>query len=181
MISTVASGKSPGVSIEDYLLNPPDHMEWVDGQLVEINDMTLKTGRVQAKLGQLWGNFKDTHHLGGEFYTEPPCRTNKQIRRPDLAYLMPELLTQFGEPNVFPQVFPLIAEIISPTDCAEAVFSKANEYLESGCQEVWLVLPDSGWIAVLTPQRRSLFTRGETVNTQIILPGFSVRVDDLLG
>lgn len=181
VIATVAPNQSSGMSIEDYLLNPPDHMEWVDGQLVEKNDMTLKTSRIQARLGQLWGNFKEIHHLGGEIYTEPPCRTSKQIRRPDLAYLTPELLAQFGEPSVLPQVFPLIAEIISPTDCAEDVFSKANEYLESGCQEVWLVLPESRWVAVLTQQGRLLFTNNDQINTQILLPGFSLTVPELLG
>ncbi|MFP4413996.1 hypothetical protein [Coleofasciculus sp.] len=27
--------ESPVFSVEDYWLNPPDHKEWVDGQLVE--------------------------------------------------------------------------------------------------------------------------------------------------
>jgi len=65
-------------------------------------------------------------------------------RRSDVAYLTPELLAQFGNFNVLPQSFPLIAEIISPTDGAEEVFAKAKEYLKSGCQEI-LVLPESQW------------------------------------
>ena len=178
--STFAPNQTEAFPLEDFLQNPPDRMEWVDGQLVEKNGMTLKHGRIQAKLATYWGNYKDNHNLGGETYTEAPCRTNKQVRRPDVAYLTPELLAQFGECNVLPQSFPLIAEIISPTDLAEDVFAKANEYLESGCQEVWLVLPESQWIVVLTQQQRLLFTTGEVVSTQVILPDFSVAVDRLL-
>ena len=37
------------LTIEDFIANPPDNMEWVDGQLVEKNDMTLKTGRIDRK------------------------------------------------------------------------------------------------------------------------------------
>ena len=74
----------------------------------------------------------------------------------------------------------MIAEIISPTDKAEEVFAKTNEYLESGCQEIWLVLAESQWIVVVTQQQRLLFTRGEVVSTQIVLPGFSIAVDELL-
>lgn len=59
--------------------------------------------------------------------------------------------------------------------------SKANEYLESGCQEVWLVLPESRWVAVLTPQERFLFTQNDRLSTQRLLPGFSVTVAELLG
>ncbi|UBF28153.1 Uma2 family endonuclease [Kovacikia minuta CCNUW1] len=182
MVTTAVGQNQPRtLSIEEYVLSPPDHMEWVDGQLVEKNGMTLKTARVQSKLDTLWRNFKNSQSLGGEVYTEPPCRTRQQIRRPDVAYLTPELLTQLGEPNVLPQSFPLIAEIVSPTDCAEDVFNKANEYLQSGGEEVWLVLPESGWIVVLTNQGRSLFTRGEIAPTQVILPGFSIAVEELLG
>lgn len=178
--STIVSNRSEVFSLEDYLQNPPDHMEWVDGQLVEKNGMTLKHGLIQAKLARYWGNYKDNHNLGGEVYTEAPCRTNKQIRRPDVAYLTPELLSQFGNSNVLPQSFPLVAEIISPTDLAEQVFAKANEYLESGCQEVWLVLPDSQWIVVLTQQQRLLFTKGEVASNQVILQALRVALDELL-
>lgn len=102
------------------------------------------------------------------------------MRRPDVAYLTPELLAQFGNSDVLPQSFPLIAEIISPTDKAEDIFAKANEYLASGCQDIWLVLPDSQWIFVLTQQQRFLFTESEVVSTQAVLQGFSVAVDELL-
>jgi Uma2 family endonuclease len=101
-------------------------------------------------------------------------------RSPDVSYLTPELLTQFPDFTVLPQSFPLIAEIISPTDNAEDVFGKVNEYLQSGCQEVWLVLPESQWIVVITQQQRLLFTKGDVVRTHKILKGFSVAVDELL-
>lgn len=179
-ISTVVSHDAGVFSLEDWMHNPPEYMEWVDGQLVEKNGMTLKHGRIQLKLGSYWRSYKDSSEQGGEVYTEAPCRTNKQGRRPDVGYLTPELLTQFGNSNVLPQSFPLIAEIISPTDKAEEVFSKVNEYLQSGCQEVWLVFPESQWIVVFTQQQRFLFTTGEVVNTQTVLRGFSVTVNELL-
>ena len=166
-------------SLEDWMLNPPDSMEWVDGQLVEKNGMTLKHGRIQLKLGTYWRNYMNSSGQGGEVYTDVPCRTNKQGRRPDVAYLTPELLAQFGNSNVLPQSFPLIAEIISPTDGAEEVFAKAKKYSESGCQEIWLVLPESEWVLALAQQQRLLFTTGEVVRTQSILQGFSVAVDEL--
>jgi len=30
------------LTLEDYMQNPPDGMEWVNGQLLEKNDLTLK-------------------------------------------------------------------------------------------------------------------------------------------
>jgi Uma2 family endonuclease len=176
--SIVVQNQIEAFSLEDYLQNPPEHMEWVDGQLVEKTGMTLKYGRIQAKLATYWRNYKDNNNLGGEVYTEAPCCTNHRVRRPDVAYLTAELVAQFGDSNVLPQSFPLIAEIISPTDTAEDVFAKANEYLESGCQEIWLVLPDSQWIVVITGQQKLLLTKGQVVSSQTILKGFNIAVDE---
>lgn len=193
MVTSTVSDRAESLSLEDWMANPPEHTEWVDGKLVEKHPyfeedeksieksgMTLKHSRIQSRLARYWGNYMDSSGQGGEVYTDVPCRTNKQGRRPDVAYLTLELLAQFGNSNVLPQSFPLIAEIISPTDEAEEVFAKAKEYLQSGCQEVWLVLPESQWIVVITQQQQFLFSMGEVVSTQTTLQSFSVAVEELL-
>jgi Uma2 family endonuclease len=73
----------------------------------------------------------------------------------------------------------LIAEIVSPTDKAEDIFAKANEYLSSGCAEIWLIFPESQWV-IITSDERFLFTIGEQAATQIILRGFKISIDELL-
>lgn len=170
-----------GFSLEDFMTHPPEHMEWVDGQLVEKTGIALKHGRIQAKLATYWRNYKDSSGQGGEVYTDTPCRTQKQGRRPDVAYLTPELVTQFGESAALPQSFPLIAEIASPADMAEELFGKAQEYIQSGCEEVWMVFPESRWVFVLTKTQHLWVTAGEVASTQAVIRGFSVPVDELLG
>jgi Uma2 family endonuclease len=120
---------SDNLALEEFMANPPDNMEWVDGQLVEKNGATLKHGKIQSRLGCSWANYMIFSKQGGEVYISPPCCTNRQIRRPDVAYLTPELVAQFGNLATLPQSFPLIAEIVSPTDIAEDIFLKAQEYL----------------------------------------------------
>lgn len=178
--ATVITNISPEYSLEDWLHNAPEGTEWVNGELLEKNGVTLKHSRVQAKLATYWRNYKDSSGQGGEVYTEVPCRTNQQGRRPDVAYLTPELLQQLGEPAVLPQSFPLIAEIISPTDIAEEIIAKSQEYLQSGGEEVWLVFPENRWIIVVTQNQRLVFISGEVVSTQTVLLGFNVSVDELL-
>jgi Uma2 family endonuclease len=167
-------------SLEDFMANPPDRMEWVDGFLVEKIGMTLKHGEIQLSLGSYWREYAIANGQGGKVYTDVPCRTNKQGRRPDVAYLTPELVAQFGDVDVLPQSFPLIAEIVSPTDIAEELFLKAQEYLDSGCQEVWIVFPDSRWVLVMTQTQKLVFNAGEIISTQLLLKGFSIPVDELL-
>ncbi len=177
----MAAVLSENVSLEDFMASPPDDMEWVDGQIAEKNGMTVKHSRIQSRLDRSWGNYKDSSGQGGEVYTEVPCRTNRRVRRPDVAYLTPELVAQFGDVPTLPQSPLLVAEIVSPTDIAEDIFLKAQEYLDSGCLEVWIVFPESRWIMIVTQTQKLAFNSGAIVSTQLVLLGFSVTVDELLG
>ncbi|MEG4578482.1 Uma2 family endonuclease [Microcoleus sp. MON1_C5] len=168
------------ISLEEFLVRPADRMEWVDGNLVEKTGMTFKHSLAQSKLARYWGNYKDSSGQGGEVLTEILCRTGKQGRRPDVAYITPELLPQSGNFTAFSQSFPLIAEVASPEDSGEELFAKAQEYLESGCLEVWLLFPEARLIFVNAGQRWRLFNADEVVNTQSVLAGFSVAVGELL-
>ena len=85
-----------------------------------------------------------------------------------------------SDAKVLPQSFPLSAEIVSPTDLAEDVIAKAQEYLQSGGEEVWLVFPENRWIIVITQETRQIFISGEAVSTKKVLQGFSIAVDELL-
>jgi len=180
MITSTVVAQSKIYSLEAWMESPPDLQEWVDGELLEKNGMTLKHSEVQGNLYFCWRNYKESSGQGGEVYPAVPCRTNNQGRYPDVAYLPPELAAQIGTLKVLPQSFPLCAEIVSPTDLAEDVIAKATEYLESGSEEVWLVYPENQWIIVVTKQTRSIFIAGEAVSTQIVLPGFSIPVAELL-
>jgi Uma2 family endonuclease len=170
---------SENISLDEFMFNLPEHMEWVDGQFIEKNGMTLQHSEIQGNLYFYWRSYHSSGQ-GGKVYTDVPCRTTKQVRRPDVAYLTPELVAQFGKADILPQSFPLIAEIVSPTDIAEDVFLKAQEYLQSGCEEVWLVFPESRLVLVMTQTQILGFKSGEVVSTQKVLLGFSVAVDELL-
>ncbi|HEY9634477.1 MAG TPA: Uma2 family endonuclease [Coleofasciculaceae cyanobacterium] len=176
----VATPELKAISLNEFLMHPVDDHEWIDGQIVEKTGMTLRHGQIQARLSFYWRNYMLSTAQAGEVYISPPCRTTKQGRRPDVSYLTPELFSQYAGAAALPQSFPLIAEIASPDDSAEELFAKAKEYLESGCQEAWLVFPESLWIIVITQEQHLLLTLGEVASTQAVLQGFSVAVDELL-
>ena len=153
-------------------------MEWVDGQLIEKTGMTFKHGLAQANLASLWRNYAVSSGQGGKVLTETPCRTQNQTRRPDVSYLTAEQVDELDDFVVFPQSFPLIGEIVSPDDPAEALFAKANEYLQSGCEEVWLLYPGAQIVIIVTQEGWSIFHAGE-ISTQVILHGFNTLIEAL--
>ena len=181
------------LTLEEWMQNPPDGTEWVDGKVIVkhpvefVNGevvgkpgMTAKTRRIQSKLDYYWRSYMISSGQGGEVYVEVTCQTLKKGRIPDVSYITPEQLAQVGEFSVLPQSFPLLAEIVSPSDFADDVFAKAQEYLESGCLEVWLLFPKSSWVLVITQSQAVLFKPGEVAITQVVLPGFRVAVDELM-
>ncbi|MEM9543477.1 MAG: Uma2 family endonuclease [Cyanobacteria bacterium P01_E01_bin.42] len=117
------------LALSEWLLAPQKGTEWVNGQIIEKTGMGSKHSRIQAKLAAYWFNYKNSSGQGGEVYTEVPCQTGDRGRRPDVAYLTPELVEQFEEFTALSQSFILIAEIVSPSDRAEDVFEKVKEYL----------------------------------------------------
>jgi Uma2 family endonuclease len=168
------------VTLEDFLANPRDRAEWVDGQLVNKTEMTAKTGRIQARLAFYWRSFFLSSHQGGEVYTETPCRTVGRVRCPDVAYLTPDLVAEHGDFKVLPHSFSLIAEVVSPTDIAEEVFLKVREYLASEGQEIWVIFPESQWVFVVTAEQQVLYGPGDAARTTKVLPGSQVAVSDLI-
>jgi Uma2 family endonuclease len=175
--ATVTSSQSEILSTE--AANLPENMECVDGKLIEKTGMTFKHSVTQANLTSYWRNYMISSQKGGKVCTEAPCRTGRQTRRPDVAYITPELLEELGEFTILPQSFPLIAEIASPDDRAEELFAKAKEYLTSGCQEVWLLFPENQVVLIITQQQWLVFTAGEQVSSQNLLEGFSITIDEL--
>lgn len=164
---------------EEKFFDLPEHTEWVNGQFVEKNSVTFQHSKIQSRLDRAWGNYMISSGIGGEVCVEVPCRTNKQIRRPDVAYITGELLEQFGEFNILPQSFPLVAEVASPTDLVEDFFAKAEEYLSASCSEVWLIIPQVKYIFVVTENGCIRYKSGDVAKTEVILTGFTLSVDDL--
>ena len=80
------------LSLEDFIAHPPERTEWVDGKLIEKTGMTFKHGLAQGKLVSYWRNYLLEQGQGGEICVETLCRTNKQARCPDVAYISTELL-----------------------------------------------------------------------------------------
>lgn len=157
----------------------PDYMELVDGELVEKTGMTIKHGAAQANLVFAWKAFSQVSGQAGISVVETLCRTGQQKRRPDVAYITQPLLDQYGLPSTFPQSFPLIGEVASPDDKAEALFTKAHEYLASGCEEVWLLFPENKIIIIVLADTLLIFGAAATINTQAVLKGFTIVVGEL--
>jgi len=171
--------KPPASTLTDFQSAPPEDQEWVEGQLIAKNHMTILHSKVQSNLAFLWKKYLLESGQGGEVYVELPCITTGRGRRPDVCYATAELVAQFGRETVLPQSPSLAAEIASPNDSAEELFAKAAEYLASGCGEVWLVFPESQRVLIVTANQTLAFQGEDSPHCQRFLVGFQVALPSL--
>ena len=84
-----------------------------------------KIGRVFSEMGYLLSE-------------NPPT-----LRIPDVSYLSQERLGQASSDGYVPGGPELAVEIVSPSDSAEDLQEKVEQYLDSGSQVVWVVPQDT--------------------------------------
>jgi Uma2 family endonuclease len=172
------------MSFEEYCANPPDNAEWVDGKVIAKGTMGSLFGGLQIALGILLSAFVKANGLNGRILSEVLCQSLNRTRKPDLAWMSPRQKELYGDKNytIFPECFALIVEVISPTDIAEEVFSKAREYLQAGGEEVWLIFPENRLIFVAVMENEvvqwQLFTNNQVAISPKVLVGFSVNVNE---
>jgi Uma2 family endonuclease len=79
----------------------------------------------------------------------------------------------------FPRVPPVLAvEVASAEETEAHLRAKAQWYLEASVEVVWLVLPESREVVVITADGESRHARGTAVPPHASLPELTPRVDD---
>lgn len=114
-----------------------------------------------------------------------PVKGDKpEYREPDIVYMKEE--HSHRRHNEYWEGADLVMEVVSgtPGDRKRDLVTKRREYAAAGIPEYWIVEPDERFIRVLTLEGSKYKVHGEfrsgAIATSILLPGFTVSVDELL-
>jgi len=99
-------------------------------------------------------------------------------RQPDISYYA-DASRPIVEKGAVYQMPDLAIEIKSPDDSYKKLREKADYYLEHGTKVVWLIYPEKRWVEVLTLADFHIARAGEILDGGDLLPGFSMKVDDI--
>jgi Uma2 family endonuclease len=106
-----------------------------------------------------------------------------KIREPDIFFISKEHADRIGE-----QVCgapDLIMEVTSPSTARSDRMEKFQEYAQAGVREYWIVDPDARTVEVYGLEKGAYVLRGKwgpgEVASSGLLPGFEVRVDEVVG
>ncbi len=171
------------ISLKEFLRNYSDKE---DGYKYELNNGTIEKTKTMNQqqlflIGILNRLFikTETFKKGGVFAPEGDMNTSsQQLRRPDLAIYTSEQVKDMRAGNN--QVAIWLAEVISPTDNADKINEKLEEYFHAGVQCVWHIYPASNQVYVYTAPDKVTICRGETLCSGApALPDFEISATDL--
>jgi Uma2 family endonuclease len=168
---------APSLSANDELY------EIIDGRRVELPPMSAYASRIAFEVARQVGNFGEAKDLGvavteSLFHLTLPVDRN---RRPDAAFVSYERWAKgrrmVRRDNAWDVVPELAVEVISPTDLAEDLFDKIDEYFRAGVRLVWVINPGLRLIFVydsITSVHG--LTQSDVLDGGTVLPGFRVPV-----
>ena len=187
MVATVERARTR-LTVDDLLtLNKEgrDGELW-EGDFVEVTPTGGPQGRIIRRLspidrlvdelgiGEAWG--------GESGFTLHLTSGQDTVLAPDLAVVpVSYARTVNRHHRGFHDVTPLLAiEVKSPSDEEKDIARKLAMYLDAGVPEVWWLRPDDATVTRHWPDRGpTVLGLGETVEGVGLLPGFSMKVDDM--
>jgi Uma2 family endonuclease len=160
--------------------------EIIDGQKVELPPMSIRASRVASRLHGWLNPFCRDHNLGEAvmealFHLPLPQDRNW---RPDLAFVSAQRLAQASaqpeDDNAWDVLPDLAVEVISPTELADDLMEKIEEFFQAGARLVWVIYPRRRLVHVYESltQIRGL-TQNDALDGGAVLPGFQLPLANL--
>jgi Uma2 family endonuclease len=161
--------------------------EVVDNEIRELPPMGASEVGLASYLHEILGPFARRSSLGLA-YVEMLFRIGgprKLQRRPDVSYVSFERWPK-GKPvpgtNAWEVVPDLAVEIISPTNGANEIIEKVEDYFICGVRRVWVVYPFVSKVYdYASPTSVTILTRDQTLPGGEVLPGFELPLAELFG
>ncbi len=158
--------------------------ELIRGALYTMTPAGFEHGRIAAALQWRLAAFISQNNLGVTLTAETGflLSTNPDtVRAPDIAFVRRERLKAVKEQRGYFSGAPdLAVEIVSPYDSYSRVVAMARMWLDYGCQQVWIVEPESQQIAVhRIDGTTEVFRADQTLLAADLFPDWQLAVADI--
>ena len=182
----MASMIAAGLTTEPEPVRLPDLYEVIEGKIVTTPSMSLFSVKVAGRLHRHLDEFVEQHQLGRAF-VEGLFRLESlnRSRRPDVMFFSyarwPQDSIEDPVQDEAPVVPDLAVEVVSPSDVADDLMEKIEEYFQVGVRLVWVIYPRFGVVHIYDSfhQVRCIGREGE-LDGGDVLPGFRLSLASLL-
>lgn len=118
-----------------YFENLPFKIELNRYGKVEMTPASNKHGRLQFHIGTLL----ERKLKKGEALIECSIQTTEGVKVADVAWCSKAFIKQYGYETPYSHAPEICIEIVSPSNSKEEMINKAQLYLHTGAEEVWIV------------------------------------------
>jgi Uma2 family endonuclease len=168
------------------LFEMPDHerFELVQGELVPMSPPGFNHGCIVLDIAAALREFVQAGKLGLVAVEAGFCVSHDPdtVRSPDVAFVRAERIPPGGVRAFFEGAPDLAVEVISPSDRASEVISKAQDWLKSGCVAVWVIDPETRTVTAYSNRPQTLFLSAtDALACEELLPGFRLPISQVFG
>jgi Uma2 family endonuclease len=174
----------------EELAELPDHGRWqyelVRGTLICMAPSFSRPAIVGSNIGMRVGSFVQQHRLGlcgGADWGFLLFSDPDSVRAPDFAFVRADRVLAEGIPDSFwPGAPDLAIEVVSPSDRFRQVMEKVKDYLDGGTRMIWAIDPEARTAIMFHREsgRVTFIDQDGTLDGEAVLPGFSLRLRDVL-
>jgi Uma2 family endonuclease len=180
----MATLASAPLTIEQFSQLPSDgeRHELNAGELITMPPPKSLHSRVVRKLLKLLEAFLDKSQ-SGEAFAEAGFVLSREpltVRQPDISVLGKERIQSTRDDDYFEGAPNLAVEIVSPSDSAQDLQLKVDQYIWAGSKQVWVLYPKSRRVHVFyAGGATTMLDETQTLTGGELLPEFSVKVAEL--
>jgi Uma2 family endonuclease len=153
-----------------------------EGEVVTMTEPMPRHNWVRDNVARLTGNFVEERKLGRVFVETGYQLTPETVRIPDVSSVPADRMREIDLDKRIQGAPALAIEVISPTDLAEELRQKVEQYLAAGAKAVWVFYPKTREVQVFRAGGESFVRREpETLEEPDVLPGFSLDLKAVFG
>jgi Uma2 family endonuclease len=155
--------------------------ELLRGELIMMSPGGLKHAFVISNINRLLADFVRQNAIGWTFAEAGflISRNPDTVRAPDVAFITRDHCPAEMPDGYFHQAPDLAVEVISPNDRASEVLAKVRDWLDAGCQMVWVADPGTRSVTVYRGETVEMFRPGDQLTGGDLLPGFRLAVAEI--
>lgn len=146
-----------------------------EGELLMEASPALRHNLIRQRIALKLMTFLESNRLGlvaeeMDFRLAPST-----VRNPDVAFVTAEHLKSIDLDRSPVDGAPALAvEVISPSNTAQDIAKKTQQYLRAGCRAVWIVHPSLRLVEVHSTEGIRQVREPELLKDESLLPGFSL-------
>ncbi len=174
------------MTADELFLRPEDgyRYELVKGEIRKMSPAGSEHGAIIVNLTLLLAQHVKANQLGVVFGAETGfkiARNPDTVCAPDVAFVRRENVPETGIPKQFWEGAPdLAVEVLSPSDAADYVEEKVDEWLRTGAGLVWVISPKRRTVTVHRSLNESMTLReNDELTGEDVVPGFRCRVAEI--